>query len=562
MNKKSIKNFKNDLVDYLLKITDEDSNKIFDTQEKENLAISFFKKIVKNTINKKKTLIVSDYDVDGFLSGICLETYLKVIESRITNLKNEETNIELYFSKRENGYELPESEYRKLKEKYDYIIFLDTGSEYEYLKGEKNIAIIDHHPSRNIDIQHSKNILNPNKDGDVSTSTGKIVYDVIQKFEEEMKKVFGSVIKKHPALNYIKMLSSITLLSDMAKLDYENRLFLKAGIELMNDNKKNFLFLNKISDKTISAESLSFSLINIINSYSRMNNNLKDLVPLFQINIDKNGMRHSSSKKLQEEVYNNALKVHQNRKNILLELEKNVDKKMLEQNALGKNIIAINLGRSNKYTGINGLLAQHIYNKTKKPSIVVSYDEKNKIYSGSGRGYGIKKAIEKTVLEYGLDIKFGGHTMACGLKGKEEEIEALIRGLLKRDFSIDLHEKTQNENQKETYYGNISEYKKAQEDYFYLCDTVGVSKKFTCIIDNYDVVGIDTTKSGWKFVTIKDKEDFLSFYCKENMIDGLLKKEGLEFGIENTNKEVVFLNGLSNNLQKEQDNNILKGLDI
>ena len=560
MNKKSIKHFKNDLVDYLLKIADDEDNKLFGTKEKEEFAISFFKRVVKNAINKKKTLIISDYDVDGFLAGICLETYLKTIEARVSNLKNDDTNISLYFSTRDDGYELPEEKFIKLKSEYDYIIFLDTGSDYEYLGNEENVAVIDHHPSESH--QNNKNILNPNKDGSKSTSTGKIVYDVIEKFEEELKSFFGKkVIKEHPSIKYIKMLSAITLLSDMAELDYENRLFLKDGLEIINDNKKNFLFLNKISDKRISAESLSFNLINIINSYSRMNKNLKDLVPLFKVNVDKDGIRYSSSKNTQENIYAKAVENHNNRKDIVSKLERKIDVMSRESLAMGSNIVTINLHQEHQYTGINGLLAQHVYNTTKRPTIVVSYDDRNRMYSGSARGHGVKDAIAEVVKTSGLKIKFGGHSMACGVKGSETEIKSLLRGLSNKNLKIDSLSKSKNENQVESYYGNISAYKNAQEDYFYLCDTVGVSKKFICIIDDYDIVGIDTTKSGWKFVTIKDSEDFLSFYCKESMLDGLKNKKGLEFEIQNTEKGIVFLSGLSNNLQKQQDNIITKGLE-
>jgi single-stranded-DNA-specific exonuclease len=555
-----IKDFKNDLVDNLLALGDKDNNP-FNEQQHDNI-VSFFKKIIKPIIQGKKIAIVGDYDVDGFFSAIALETYLKIIESRVTNLENEATNINMFFSTRSDGYTMPKSKFDKLSKEHDFIIFLDTGSEYEYLEDLDNVAIIDHHPQTAENSSTRKNLLNPNLNGELSTSTGRVVYEMAKIFDKELQNFFGrSVVKNHIGLDYIKMLTSVTVLSDMAELDYSNREFLKKGIDIINENRNNFLFLGKISDKEISAETLSFNLINIINSYSRMNNSLEDIAPLFQVNVDSNGINHKSSKVEQELVYKKMLEVHTERKRLTTILEEKLLDGIALDKANPKAIHVANLGKNNEYSGINGLLAQFASNTLGKPSLVMSWDKQRNCFVASARGRGVKSAIANVVKENQLGLHYGGHTMACGVSGDERDIDVLISSLPHQTVDIELEEDALVHNYESD---SIKDYKKACDDYLNLCDTVGISDRFYCTISDYEYLGSAQTKNGWGFVTIHDSEDYLSFYCKSNFLSDIEKGSELKFEIKNSSEDSIkFLDSLRNIKQKENDNTVKqKGLEV
>jgi len=557
--KGDIKDFKTNLVDRMYKIGDID-NTPFKAEQQEKI-VSFFKKIIKPIIQNKRLVIVSDYDVDGFLSGIGLETYLKIVESRITNLKNDATKIDLLFSTRSDGYNMPKSKFEELEKEYDFFVFLDTGSEYDYLKGKDNVAVIDHHPQTNEIQKNRSNILNPNTNGDVSTSTGRVLYEMIQSLEEEFKNFFGKkVIKEHSGMKYIKMITSMTILSDMAELDYGNRDFLKKGIEIMNDNKNNFIFSGKIPTKEITAEDLSFNLINLINSYSRMNKNLKDLAPLFQVNVDKNGIRYKHSKKMHNEIYKSMMEVHNERKRITHKLEEMVSKNFDLERANPKAIFVMNLEKCNEYSGINGLLAQYALGKLKKPSIVISWDKQRESYVGSGRGKGVKEIVSKMKEDNALELNYGGHEQAIGISIEADQINSFMKAIPLADTL-----KTSKENKiEETIYKNssISDYKKACENYFYLCDTVGISDKMLCEIKDYEYLGSTKTKNGWNFITIKDDDDFLSFYTKDSEND-IIKQKSLIFEIKNSKKsDVTFLETTIDKTHEINKTQELQGVEI
>ena len=139
---KNINYFKEDFLESSLSLSD-DELKIDSF-----LARNFMKQIYKKIISNSKILVVGDYDVDGFFSGIQLSLYLKLLEERVNG--NLSTKIDTFYNKREYGYEIPKKIFDELHSSYDLIILLDTGATYSYLnKDTKNVLVIDHHPNDN-----------------------------------------------------------------------------------------------------------------------------------------------------------------------------------------------------------------------------------------------------------------------------------------------------------------------------------------------------------------------------------------------------------------------------
>jgi len=244
----------------------------------------FLKSLWRVIVDGKQSItIVADYDVDGFLSGIQLEQYLSVLSSRA----GKNTEINLQFSSRFDGYTFPKEKFDKLVKQGSCVVFLDTGGSYPYLKKDtKNVIVVDHHPKID-EIKDYDYIFNPNKDGLVSTSTGAFLYESIEEFEEDFCSNFSGE-KKHKLLPYLKALAAITLVSDMAAKTVENYQFIKEGLAIIDDLRDKFEWANLLPESPTSND-LSFNLINYINSLSRLNINLEKVAPIFELKSTASG---------------------------------------------------------------------------------------------------------------------------------------------------------------------------------------------------------------------------------------------------------------------------------
>ena len=70
---KDIKFFKNDFLESSLSLSEEE------LQIDKNISNKFMKQIYRKIIENKNILVIGDYDVDGFFSGIQLSSYLKLL---------------------------------------------------------------------------------------------------------------------------------------------------------------------------------------------------------------------------------------------------------------------------------------------------------------------------------------------------------------------------------------------------------------------------------------------------------------------------------------------------
>lgn len=554
MKKNSVTNFRKDLINRLIASLDEKNEPLIDEKNEEEVS-KLFKKILLPIVRNQKIALIGDYDLDGFFSTVSLETYLKIIESRVSKNNSDSSSINLIYSDRSDGYSMPEEKFNSLQKEYDFFVFLDTGSEYEYLKDANNVVIIDHHPTSSG--KGSTNMFNPNIKGSTSTSTGKIVYDMIQSFEKEMKEVFGAkAVTHHKGLDYIKMLSGATILSDMAQLNFENREFLKQSLDLMTENKNNFLFLSEISGKEISSESVNFGLSPLFNSHTRMNGNYETIDSLVRVNIVGNEMRYASSSQKQKEIYKELLNTHTKRKHITFELEKAMIDDINRSKEDSKTFVK-NFHHENKYSGINGLLAQSAYTALGKPSLVLSYDDARKCYVGSGRGYGIKDAIKRTVDKLEPKdrslIKYGGHLMASGVSCSPKIVDKFVELL----SSIDVESISLKNNTYKTHYvaEKIEDYKEACKQYNIQCGNAEISDKFYCTIENYKTSGEAKSKTGaWNYTTIYDDSDFLNIYYKDVFKEDVQEGKPLIMQITNTEKNTFFIEGVNRSIKSELNN--------
>lgn len=515
------------------------------------IASSFMKKIYSEATKGNSILIIGDFDVDGLFATIQLQQYIKLLEARIRDVPIDSSLVETYYTKRQHGYEMPEAIFNELSLKHDFIVFLDTGASYKYFNKEtKNVLVIDHHPNTRDNLDF---IYNPNKEGGVSTSTGKIVYDIIESFENEMRDYYGkSRIKQHDIMNINKMLAGVTLCSDMAEMSFENKTFLKESLDLMSSNKKNIAWLNSIDSRDISSLDLSFNIINKINSYSRLGKDFKDIEDIFKVGLDMYKTKHLVSSKKTYQLFNQLNDNHNLRKKITAKLDATINSSLKENRVSEKNVLAVKI--ENEYSGINGLLSQNILNSTSKSNVVISFDKNRGCYVGSGRGKLIKKAILQIMEEnklLGDNIKMGGHEMACGLSiasGYEDDFIEKIQ-------SINISNNNSKEQEKFYYARGVREYKESVDYYNNLSPTTNMQERYYAIIDNYKNLGIIEKNNAWYCSTIKDKSDCITLYFKEEDIETIKSNSPIMLEITNQVNQNYFIE------HKEVENKLFKYLN-
>lgn len=549
---KNIKDFSRTLVDDML------SSSFDDFQFDKEKSVAFMRRLYSDILNNKKVTIVGDYDVDGFFSAIALETYLKLFESRIKNKPYDMSNIQVVFSSRTDGYEMPYEKILKLQ-KDGVVVFLDTGSSYDYINKEtKNIYVIDHHPIEK-NLIESENIFNPNPNGSLSTSTGRIVYEIANAFESELKKYFierGVKIKEHDAMSYIKALAGITIVSDMANLnEHQNRIFLKESLEILSNNKDKFTWLSSIHSKDISSTDLSFNLINTINSFSRMGVDLGEVKDLFRIGIKGEKLVRITSSQKADELLAQMTKVHEQRKKLTADLEKNIESTILSENLFSSGGDLLCFKVDNNFSGINGLLAQYALNRTNKPSVVLSYDANRELYVGSARGFGVKSLLSYVVNKnnYEKSINVGGHQMACGLTVKAEAIEDFLKDTKNILFEdVNITEKPEFEDicfKSEC----LADFQEACLSYENKAGGVKRSQRYYAIINNYKNNGIVEKNNGWFYSLISDNTGVAGVYFKEGDIEKIKGNKPIVLEID-TLKEGIGTFFIQNKTFK--DNNI------
>ena len=529
MNKiKSIKNFIDS--DFIEDFTNA-SDKELSVDKK--ITSKFMKRIYKEAVKKNPILIVSDYDVDGFYGGSILYNYIRLCEARVNGIADDNSSAETYYTKREHGYTMPKEVFDSLSKKYSLIVFIDTGSSYEYFnENTENVLVIDHHPTDKEDLPY---IYNPNKNNEISTSSGKVVYDMTMAFEEEMRAYFGkSKIKHHDVLKINKMFAGISLCADMAEMSFENKHFLKEALELMSENRDRLTWVSSIRSRNISSLDLSFNIINKINSYSRMGKELKEIEGIFGVNLDSKNLKYALSSGKTKKILDELNSVHDERKRMTANLEKIIDNKLSNQYTSDKIIIVNKI--ENGYSGINGLLAQNVLNKTSKSNIVLSYDDARKCYVGSGRGNVVKSALQEFVESnpnFKNYIKFGGHSMAIGMSVDKEHIDSFVEKISSFSFSDEIKEEAKKSSERFYYCNGITDFKEAVSHYGTLSPTTNVQERYYAIVENYKNLGIVEKNNGWFCSTIKDSQSCMSIYFKKEDIERVSNNEPIVLEITN-----------------------------
>ena len=355
---------------------------------------------------KERIMVYGDYDVDGCTAVALVYKFLQQFYS----------NIDYYIPDRyDEGYGVSKKGIDFAHETgVKLIIILDCGikaiQEIEYAKNLGiDFIICDHHVPDDV-MPPAVAILNPKRPDDPFPFKHLcgcgVGFKFMQAFAKNNNIPFSRLI---PLLDFC----AVSIAADIVPVVDENRILAFHGLKLLNTNPS--IGLKAITDicglngRELSMSDIVFKLGPRINASGRMENG-KESVDL-----------------LVERDFGQALKMakHINEYN---EQRKDIDKQMTEEANLivsrletQKHNSSIVLYDEGWKKGVIGIVASRLTEIYFRPTVVLTRD--GDLATGSARsvtGFDVYSAIKSC---RDLLINFGGHTYACGLTMKWENVK-------------------------------------------------------------------------------------------------------------------------------------------
>ena len=355
---------------------------------------------------KERILVYGDYDVDGCTAVALVYKFLQQFYS----------NIDYYIPDRyDEGYGISEKSINHAHETgVSLIIILDCGikaiKEIAYAKSLGiDFIICDHHvPDETL--PDAVAILNPKRNDDSYPFKHLCGCGVGFKFMQGFARSNGIPFSQlQPTLD----LCAISVAADLVPIEGENRILAYRGLRQMNQapstGLKAIIEICGMTGRQVTMSDITFKIGPRINASGRMENG-RESVDL-----------------LVEKDYDRALKIADNI-NDYNEQRKDIDKQMTDE---ANQIVArlesqqhstsIVLYDENWKKGVIGIVASRLTEIYFRPTIVITRD--GDLATGSARsvaGFDIYAAIKSC---RDLLMNFGGHTYACGLTLKWNDVK-------------------------------------------------------------------------------------------------------------------------------------------
>lgn len=357
--------------------------------------------------NEEKILVYGDYDADGITSTVLL----------VETLISMGANVSSYIPNRfEEGYGPNKEAFTKIiNSGISLIITVDNGIagvEEVDLANELgcDVIVTDHHKIQDT-MPNAYAIIHPeHPDGNYPFKKLAGV-GVAFKLAHALLEIFP---------DFLLDLVAIGTIADMVSITDENRIFVKQGLELLNEDPriglKMLLELSSIDTK-IDEQTVGFYIAPKLNSIGRMDSAKLGLT--FLMAEDP-----VTAKSLAEQIEQYNIE----RKQVTEDIVKDVINKIENSDKKEKNVIMV----SGKYhEGVLGIVASNIVEKYQKPVFIMN--EKDGVLKGSARSifdFNIYTAMNKIS---DLFLAFGGHTLAAGFSFEQSNFDK-IEGFLDNEF--------------------------------------------------------------------------------------------------------------------------------
>ena len=349
--------------------------------------------------NEEKILVYGDYDADGITSTVLL----------VETLISMGANVSSYIPNRfEEGYGPNKEAFTKIiNSGISLIITVDNGIagvEEVDLANELgcDVIVTDHHKIQDT-MPNAYAIIHPeHPDGNYPFKKLAGV-GVAFKLAHALLEIFP---------DFLLDLVAIGTIADMVSITDENRIFVKQGLELINEDPriglKMLLELSGIDTK-IDEQTVGFYIAPKLNSIGRMDSAKLGLTFLM-------AEEPVTARALAEQIEQYNIQ----RKQVTEDIVKDVISKIENSEKKQKNVIMVS---GEYHEGVLGIVASNIVEKYQKPVFIMN--EKEGVLKGSARSifdFNIYVAMNKIS---DLFLAFGGHTLAAGFSFEKSNFEKI-----------------------------------------------------------------------------------------------------------------------------------------
>lgn len=509
-------------------------------------AINFINKIRKAIYNNYQITICGDYDVDGMTSSLMLEEMI----NDYAKSKKLKPNIDIYIPSREEGYGISTELFLSLQKKGGFVFTLDNGTHRNFLNNikkeeQEKIFIIDHHP--NGDTSAMSFVLNPNKDGKLIISTTYLL-DYVYQILIQVDKEFGKNADRYKYADLVAM----SLVSDMADLNnLRVRGLIQKGLEKIN-KKERMLYRHLFPKKNsiVTYNSIAFEINPRINSIGRLSSSPKDAITIMKYKEPSN----RASKAIQ---YLNA--VNELRKNTLND---SVELALAEikKNIIEKDNIVFYYNKDIPL-GLNGLIAQKIYEIYDIPALVASNSKTSDKIKGSGRGFNIKYILN--MFQDNDIFTYGGHNEALGFEIKDMDFFLKIVNRINTK-NISLEKEFKNIIMANKY--DLVEYLELTKEFTKKTNTIPFKQKFYVELENVNIAIKKIFKNNFCYLELKDSNSDLKikYLSKYNTAKEIIENKEkfyiavyVEFNpkkaLKDFSGDIILDKNIKKNIQIEED---------
>ena len=373
--------------------------------------------IIKRKIQEnKKIRIIGDYDVDGIISVFILYTALKKCGA----------NVDYEIPDRiKDGYGINENIVKvAYDEGVDTIITCDNGisaiDQIQYAKDlGLTVIVTDHHDVPFIEEDGVRTFLSSQADAIINPKQIECEYKfksicgagVAFKLMEALYEEIG--MDKEECYKLIEFVAIATV-CDVVDLIDENRIFVKNGLEMLNNSKNIGINALKkacgLEDKEITAYHLGFVIGPCLNASGRLDSAKKGLELLLMEGDEE-------AKNLAQEIVD----LNDARKNMTKE---GVDRaiNIIDSTDINNDKILV-VYIPDIHESLAGIVAGRVKEQYNKPTIILTKSEEG--VKGSARSIEEYNMFEGLLACKELLDKFGGHPMAAGLSLQEDKVDEL-----------------------------------------------------------------------------------------------------------------------------------------
>lgn len=376
----------------------------------------------------EKVLVLGDYDADGITAAAVLFEFLAYLDADVDcHIPNRLTE----------GYGLSRDYVEKhaVPDGIGLIITVDCGiSSFDAVSAARragiDVIITDHHETPPV-MPEAFAVLDPKQpdcpSGFLCLAGVGVAFNLVLALRKRLRDEGFWNNRPEPNLKAACDLVALGTVADMVPLVEENRIYVKAGLEVMaSDTRtglKALMDVCKMPNRPPDSRDLAFKLVPRLNAAGRLSHGSTGLKLLTTSNMETaraiaNDLdrENSERRKIEGRILSE----------IMQHLESNP--KLLEQRTLV-------LDQQGWHRGVVGIVASRLVDRYYRPIVVISVDD--------GMGHGSARSPDGFDLHEGLNDcaqhleKFGGHKMAAGLALRAENIPAF-----RRDFERIVCQKT------------------------------------------------------------------------------------------------------------------------